>query len=189
MRVHTLRACEYLFCHRSSLFAAEVFYHTYISKCQGQAFLLFLLYTMNFTLLHISAVTITLSSSDTRSGLQVGKHKLFFTAARVESRLPANVSKKYNLVLCLQVVTTTCNFNALPRSLKGWRGRICGEGPKVLPNYYPPLWQSCRHPKKELESRQAKLLLFKSTVVQILKPAGDWLLNPENYTSVIPKTG
>lgn len=141
-----LRGCEYFFCHRSSLFAAEVSYHTYVSKCQGQAYLLFLLYTMNFMLLHISAVTATSSSSDTQSSLQVGRHKLCFTIAREQAA--CKCFQKHNLVLCLQVVTTACNFNALLKSSKGWRGRISGEGPKVLPNSYPPLWQSRRHPKR-----------------------------------------
>lgn len=39
--------------------------------------------------------------------------------------------------------------------------------------------------QKELVNRQAKLLLFKSSVIQILKLAGD----PENYKSLIPKMG
>jgi len=94
MFTHSARkGCEHFSCHRGFLFAAEVSYHTYISKCQHQAYLLFLLYTMNFMLLHISAVAVKSSSSDTQSSLQVGTHELHLTIAELESRLPENVPK------------------------------------------------------------------------------------------------
>lgn len=122
-----LRGWKYFFCHRGSLFAAEVFYHTYVSKCQGQASLLFLLYTMNLMLLHISAITVTSSSSGTQSSLQVGSHKLSFTIASQQAA--CKCFQKHNLVLCLQVITTACNFIALLRSSKGWKGRFVGRDP------------------------------------------------------------
>lgn len=181
------RGCEYFFCHRGSLFAAEVFYHTYVSKCRGQAYLLFLLYTMNFMLLHISPITVTSSSLDTQSSLQVGRHELYFTIAREQAA--CKCFQKRNLVLRLQVVTTACNFNALPRSSKGWRGKDLWGGTQSSPKLLSPSLAIMQASQKELENRQAKLLLFKSGVIQILKLAGDQLLNPENYTSVIPKMG
>lgn len=91
-----------------------------------------------------------------------------------------------NLVLCLHVVTTACYFNVLLKSPRGGKGRICGQGPSALPGV-TLLWKSHRHIQKELENRQAKLLLFKSTGIQILKLPGDQLLNPEDYTSVVSK--
>lgn len=59
-------------------------------------------------------------------------------------------------------------------------------GTQRSPSCYPPL-EITQAFQKELGNRQAKLLLFRSTVIQILKLAGDQLLNPENYTSVISK--
>lgn len=140
-----LRGCKYFFCHRPSLFAAQVFYHTYVSKRQGQASLLFLLYTMNLMLVHISAITLTSSSSDTPSSLQVGSHKLSFTIAREQAA--CKCFQKHHLVLRLQVVTPACYFSVLLKSSKGWKGRICGQGPNVLPAVIL-LRKSHRHSKR-----------------------------------------
>lgn len=140
-----LRGCKYFFCHSGSLFAAHVFYRTYASKCQGQASLLFLLYTMNLMLLHTAAITVTSSSSGTPSSLQGGSHTLSFTIAREQAA--CKCFQKHNLVLCLQVVTTACHFSVLLKSSKGWKGGVCGQGPNVLPGVIL-LWKSHRHSKR-----------------------------------------
>lgn len=114
-----------------------------------------------------------------------GKHELYFTIAREQAA--CKCFQKRNLVLRLQVVTTACNFSALPRSSKGWRGKDLWGGTQSSPKLLSPSLALMQASQKELENRQAKLLLFKSGVIQILKLAGDWLLNPENYT--IPKMG
>lgn len=101
---------------------------------------LFPLFSINSMLLHISAVF--LSSSGTQGSLQVRRHRLCFTIAREESRLPTNISKaSFSPVpaggnYCLQ-------FQYITKVLKKLEGK---ERDSKLSQNVIPL--SCRHPKR-----------------------------------------
>lgn len=67
--------------------------------------------------------------------------------------------QKNHLDLCLQVVTTVCSFDILPRFLKGWKGR---RGTQNSPRLLFPLSGNCAGIPKRLKNRQVKLGYSKS---------------------------
>lgn len=118
MSTHSaLRGCEYFFCPRGSHFAALVSYHTYVSQCPSPI-------SSPHNELHAPA-HLSSSVEQLRYSEQFtsGEAQALFQYCREREEAAHKYFQKHHLVLCLQVVTTVCNFNILPRLLKGWKGR------------------------------------------------------------------
>lgn len=79
-------------------------------------------------------------------------------------------------------------FQYVTKVLKRLEGNLQG-GTQSSPKLLSLSLATMQASQKQMENRQAKLLLFRSLVIQISKLAGDQFFDPEKYTSLIPKMG